>query len=146
MNMHTPPEVIRIGPCCQCGCAIHLPTELYNAAKRSPDIWFWCSYGHRQHFPAGDTELDKVRRERDRLAQKVAEKDDTIAREQRWRQDETERREAAERRSAAARGQVTRMKNRAAAGVCPCCNRTFTQLARHMATKHPTFVAEEVAG
>lgn len=23
------------------------------------------------------------------------------------------------------------------AGVCPCCNRTFQNLARHMATKHP---------
>lgn len=28
-----------------------------------------------------------------------------------------------------------------AAGVCPCCNRTFQQLARHMASKHPNVVA-----
>lgn len=33
----------------------------------------------------------------------------------------------------------TRLKNRAAAGVCPCCNRTFKQLAAHMKTKHPTW-------
>lgn len=44
----------------------------------------------------------------------------------------------------AARGQVTRLKNRAAAGVCPCCNRTFHQLVRHMAAKHPDFAAEPV--
>jgi hypothetical protein len=29
-----------------------------------------------------------------------------------------------------------RQKQRAAAGVCSCCNRTFSNLARHMASKH----------
>jgi hypothetical protein len=24
-------------------------------------------------------------------------------------------------------------------GVCPCCNRTFQNLARHMAGKHPDY-------
>lgn len=28
---------------------------------------------------------------------------------------------------------------RTKAGVCPCCNRTFKQLARHMETKHKDF-------
>lgn len=41
---------------------------------------------------------------------------------------------AAERdRQAAAAEQA---KKRAMAGLCSCCNRTFTNLARHMATKH----------
>lgn len=34
------------------------------------------------------------------------------------------------------------LRNRAAAGVCPCCNRTFEQLGRHMTTKHPEYVKE----
>lgn len=29
-------------------------------------------------------------------------------------------------------------------GVCPCCNRTFSDLQRHMASKHKGFAAEEV--
>lgn len=33
----------------------------------------------------------------------------------------------------------TRIKNRIAAGVCPCCNRTFKQLAAHMKNKHPDY-------
>lgn len=33
----------------------------------------------------------------------------------------------------------TRLKNRIAAGVCPCCNRTFANLARHMTGQHPDF-------
>jgi hypothetical protein len=37
------------------------------------------------------------------------------------------------------KGHTTRIKNRIAAGVCPCCNRTFKNLARHMGNKHPDY-------
>lgn len=30
-------------------------------------------------------------------------------------------------------------KKRASAGVCPCCNRTVSQMARHMQAKHPDY-------
>lgn len=128
-------DTINVGKCCRCGCEMALPLELHHAAKRSPDILFYCPYGHPQHYPAGETEADKLRRERDRLAQRVAERDDEIRRQR-------ERAEGLDRRLAATRGVVTRIKNRVGHGVCPCCNRTFEDLARHMASKHPTFSAE----
>lgn len=28
---------------------------------------------------------------------------------------------------------------RIAAGVCPCCRRSFTDLARHMSSQHPDY-------
>jgi hypothetical protein len=34
---------------------------------------------------------------------------------------------------------MTRIKKRVAAGVCPCCNRSFKDLARHMAGQHPDY-------
>lgn len=34
---------------------------------------------------------------------------------------------------------LKRHKTRSKNGVCPCCNRTFKQLALHMANKHPEF-------
>lgn len=37
----------------------------------------------------------------------------------------------------------TRTRNRIAAGVCPCCNRTFQNLADHMRTLHADYVAAE---
>jgi DNA repair exonuclease SbcCD ATPase subunit len=43
----------------------------------------------------------------------------------------------------AQKGVTTRIKNRASNGVCPCCNRTFQNLARHMHTKHPDFAKSE---
>lgn len=62
---------------------------------------------------------------------------------EKWQRDRAERhRQAAEtnaRRAAAARGQVTKLKRRVSRGVCPCCNRTFADLARHMAGQHPDF-------
>lgn len=36
---------------------------------------------------------------------------------------------------------LQRERKRISGGVCPCCNRTFVSLGRHMATKHPDFVA-----
>ncbi len=38
---------------------------------------------------------------------------------------------------------MTKVKKRAANGVCPCCNRTFSDLARHMKAKHPDFAEGE---
>lgn len=37
--------------------------------------------------------------------------------------------------------EATRGKTRAAAGVCPCCPRTFVNLRRHLSTKHPEYVS-----
>lgn len=50
---------------------------------------------------------------------------------------------AAEHRERAQKAAKTRLKNRIGQGVCPCCTRTFGNLARHMATKHPDYAATE---
>jgi hypothetical protein len=52
---------------------------------------------------------------------------------------ERDQRLAAERSASAYKGQATRIRNRVGAGVCPCCTRTFANLARHMAGQHPDF-------
>lgn len=36
---------------------------------------------------------------------------------------------------------TSRLRNRIAKGVCPCCHRSFTNLRRHIASKHPDFPA-----
>jgi len=121
--------------CHRCSTPYLLPEELYKAAKASETINFYCPYGHAAHYPAGETEEIRLRRERDRLAQQIAYKDDRI----KSLKDDLV---ATERQRAAARGQVTKIKNRVGHGVCPCCNRTFENLHRHMTTQHPTFAAE----
>ena len=108
-------------------------TDTMHAHRQSDGGTFYCPNGHPRAFV--ETDSDRLRRERDRLAQRLAERDDRIAQLR-------QQAEAAERRAAAARGQVTKIKNRVGHGVCPCCNRTFSDLARHMAGKHPGYVAE----
>jgi len=119
---------------CTCGEKFCLASETMTALRRSGQ-GFKCPWGHPLHFSPGPSEADKLRLERDRLKQDAARLQDRI-------REEREAREAAERRVSAARGQVTRLKNRAANGACPCCNRTFVNLQRHMATKHAGFAKE----
>jgi hypothetical protein len=122
--------------CCKCKTKMWIPDELNTAALAARGtIPFYCAYGHQQFYINGESEETKLRRERDQLNQRLAQKDDEIVRQRGWR-------EETERKLYATRGVVTRIKNRIGHGVCPCCNRTFGDLSRHMATKHPTYAAE----
>jgi hypothetical protein len=126
-----------IGTCWKCKCEVWLPTPLYKAAKHSSRISFLCAYGHEAIFSEDETEADKLRRERDRLVQQMAQRDDVI----RQQGKELEREQAAVR---ALKDGSARARKRAKAGVCPCCHRTIRQMALHMRTQHPEFTATEV--
>lgn len=122
--------------CFRCKCQMWIPDELNAAALQGRgEIPFYCAYGHRQFYIEGESEATKLRRERDLLAQRIAQRDDEIKRQR-------ELREGTERQLSATRGVVTRIKNRVGHGVCPCCNRTFGDLARHMASKHADYAQE----
>ena len=118
---------------CWCGMSHAVPSELraeqlrkFNAKQHPLSIY--CPLGHGHH-PAAES--DVVRLERC-LASEVARHDQTRAELR-----ETENRRRAEKAA------KSRLKNRIAVGVCPCCHRTFRQLARHMATKHPDYAMAE---
>lgn len=131
--MHVDEAVIT---CCHkdCGISFAVPSWWCRGKKQTRSTFF-CPNGHSQHF-SGETEEEKLRRERNLLAQRIAQKDDEIASQRRMR-------EEAERSASAFRGQVTRLRNRAKAGLCPCCNRHFTNLERHIKGQHPEFQGEE---
>lgn len=124
--------------CHRCKTLMWIPEPLNTAALASPGvISFHCAYGHGQVYAKGETEEDKLRRELQRSQQRLAEKDDEI-RAQR------DSREATERQLAAQKGVVTRIKNRVGHGVCPCCTRSFNDVARHMKSKHPDYAKSDV--
>lgn len=107
-----------------CWCGIHhaVPESLRNEQQRQHDDGkqvrsIYCPLGHT-HVPVGESEVERVRRERDR------------ARDYRAR--ETARAEQAEAKARAHKGHATRLRKRAKAGVCPACNRSFKQLREHM--------------
>ncbi len=116
--------------CINCGVIYTIPKAMVDTQRQSGGFHYCCN-GHSQGWNKGETENDKIRRERDQLRQQIAQRDDEIR--------DKERELKAEREKAA------KAKKRAAHGVCPCCNRTVSQMARHMKTKHPNFLATEVS-
>lgn len=102
---------------------------------------FYCPNGHGQSYCESTeqklrAQLAQDAKTRERLETEIRHANEEVARQRMYA--------AMSKRSASAmRGEVTKIKNRAAAGVCPCCHRTISQMARHMATKHPDFVASE---
>lgn len=121
--------------CHRCATQYLLPDELYKAAKSSESINFYCPYGHAAHYPAGETEETRLRRERDRLKQQQARLEDE--KREAW-VDCQRQRERAEKAEKATK----RLKKRSSAGTCPCCSRTFSNMAEHMKHQHPGFVAD----
>jgi len=114
--------------CPSCGLAMGIADD-YIEARRKDGRDFYCPNGHVMSYH--DSDAKKLKRERERSARLAAQLDQERA-----------EREHAERRVAATRGVVTKQRKklaRVANGVCPCCNRSFVNLARHMETKHPRF-------
>lgn len=135
-----------VGGCYRCKCEMWLPESLYQAAQHGKGkITFYCPYGHGQVFSEGESEETILRRERDRLKQQIAQKNDEInALEQRVASGDRAL-NAAKAEAVKHKATAVKSRQRAGAGVCQCCNRLFTNVASHMRNKHPSFVAEEVA-
>ena len=114
--------------CCgECGIEFGVPAHFARDCheKGASKTWY-CPNGHPRMFSESTSE--KLRRERDRLQQQIARVED----EKREQLARAEKVEAANRR----------LKKRAAAGTCPCCQRTFQNMSTHMKRQHPEFVTD----
>lgn len=123
--------------CPACG-AVFAATGEFLDRRRADGHTFFCPAGHQMSYGNG-----KSQRERDLEAELERQKKVT-AQSDRLHAAEREQRKAAERQAAAYKGVATRTKNRIARGICPCCTRSFANLARHMETKHPDYIAQEI--
>lgn len=112
-------QLVEVGCSC-CDVRYAVPEAFYRARRRDHRT-FYCPNGHSAWWPAKSTE-DLLR---DELAAQKQRTQAALTREneQRARADKAER-------------SLNRQTKRINAGVCPCCNRTFQNLARHMASKH----------
>lgn len=112
-----------IEECCNCGMPFAMTTDFKNRRLKDHKS-FYCPMGHGQHY-TGWTEEQNLRRQLSREREKAS-------------QAETGRHMAEQRAQSISRN-YTRMRKRVANGVCPCCNRSFENLRRHIETKHPDF-------
>lgn len=109
--------VLETESCGVCGTHFAMPDTLKRAALKDHSIFFWCPMGHRVHY-TGETEASTLRKE---LEAERARKEAALT-----RANEAER----------ASLKLSRKLKRVRKGVCPECNRSFLDLARHMACKH----------
>jgi hypothetical protein len=107
---------------CWCGIALAIPSNLHRVAHDEKGHSVYCPLGHP--FTYGNSYEER------------------LAAERRRHEATRDLLRAEENSHKATRGHLTRQKKRVAAGVCPCCHRTFKQLARHMRSKHPDYVEE----
>jgi hypothetical protein len=108
--------------CCKCGVVFAVDESL-NANWQREKTKFFCPNGHAQSY--SENEADRLKRELIRVQADL---------------------DFQKRRAESFDKKLGRLKRRIKAGVCPCCQRTVSQLARHMATKHPEFAAAATVG
>jgi hypothetical protein len=119
--------------CGECGIEFHVPSW-WQECKLADGTRWYCPNGHCRVY--NDTTVMKLKRELSVAERRRQETQSRLEEERQFR-------EATERRLRAARGQQTKLRKRIAAGCCPCCQRTFQNLARHMAGQHPEYVGVE---
>jgi hypothetical protein len=111
---------------CWCGIVHAVPTDLRHYQERrfnkGEEFPIYCPLGHT-HIPAGKSQAAIERERADQLARELANRNDDLRIERL--------------NHAATKGQLTKARKRADRGVCQHCKRSFVDVQRHVATKHP---------
>lgn len=121
--------------CGVCHIPFAIPSNLYKARLQDGKD-FWCPNGHAVHYFDNDNR---------KLRAQVAQLTD----DRQWYSDQMKAaRKDAElqrRRAAAAKGQLTKIRNRVANGMCPVpgCKRSFTNVLDHLRNEHPDYHRHE---
>ena len=123
-----------VADCASCG-VVFAVTDAFDERRRSDGQTFYCPNGHNLHYGKSDADRERERAE-------AAERELAFARRQ--RDSARADRDHERRRAAAARGQVTRIRNRIKAGICPvqsCRANLGDRVRDHLRTEHPDFAA-----
>lgn len=128
--------------CADCGVVFAI-TRDYEERRRDDGAKFYCPNGHVNQWY--ESEADRAKKRAAELEKRLARTEEDRSRYQEWLRTEREAHKATERSLSATKGVVTRTKRRIGKGVCPCCNRHFTNVERHMTTQHPGYAAPAVS-
>jgi len=122
---------LHIDDCCVCGVVHAIPQVMWENCNRNGGYWY-CPNGHHIGWDKKDSKSVN-----DKLRSEIAQLQSSVAYER-------NRVESEKRKTAAAKGSLTKMVKRIENGVCPCCHRSFQNLKRHIANKHPRFIEADV--
>jgi hypothetical protein len=122
---------LEVHDCPVCGVPFGL-TAPFLRGRRQAGASFYCPNGHALSF---DSENERLKRELERA------RESQLAAQRQAARLGTELAQA-DSENKRLRTEAGKAKRRAAAGCCPCCKRTISQMARHIRSKHPEFVDE----
>ncbi len=106
--------------CKSCGITHAVPQRLLEGLQQTGG-YYYCPNGHQWGWAEGEAE--RLRKQL-KVEQYLHTQCETRLLSMKDQLKATER-------------ELHRHKKRVANGVCPCCNRSFVQLQRHMKTQHP---------
>ena len=109
--------------CSECHMDFGVTPE-FDEAKRNSHKTFYCPSGHRLFFP-GRSDKEELQNELNFQKSRNAHL--------------SEQNDHYKRSSASYKGKLNRTKKRISNGVCPCCNRHFKNVERHITTQHPNY-------
>lgn len=114
--------------CCNCHVPFMMPTRMMDALRNEPGKTFYCPNGHAQHY-TGKSEAQKLKEQLEREQKERAQNEERLQNEllDAWSE----------------KSKLEKQVKRIHKGVCPCCNRSFTNLQKHMQTKHPEIVGKK---
>ena len=117
------------------GCSVHFafPKD-WQKVFREDGRTFYCPVGCRNVYRDSDN---------DRLARELAEANDRAIKYRQQRDATMSDLDTVMEDLANKESKLRRVEQRLSHGVCPCCNRSFTNLEKHMGSKHPNFGSDE---
>lgn len=135
MEVKTYTSTVEVYTCCNkaCGVKFGLDSE-YGKRMREDHAWFHCPNGHLQHFTGESTE--------ERLARELKDSRESNAFLYTRNEALHDKLMVEKNKVRAQKAAKTRIKNRIANGVCPCCNRSFKNVHSHFRSQHPLWLKE----
>lgn len=125
-------ETLYFCNCASCGVKFGFPDDLDESLRKTGNT-FYCPNGHSNVYRKTTADLL-----REQLAQKEQEKVSLQQRVNYWVSEHNNQYEE----KVKVEKKLKRTEKRILNGVCPCCNRTFKDLAAHIKTKHPESIKE----
>jgi hypothetical protein len=116
--------------CCNCGVTFAMPETWLDTFRKDPARTFYCPAGHGNVFRKSIEQ--RLRDELERKNRELADAErqtKMLAGDLRSQKFKTQ----------SAQMHAAKLKKRIKNGVCPCCQRTFKNLAEHISHMHPEF-------
>jgi len=119
--------------CYKCGIAFCVTND-FDGKRLEDHGSFYCPAGHVQIYTR-KSDLDKMKEKLRRSELETAQAEKELKATRKYVNH-------VEKSRSALKGQITKTKNRISKGVCPCCNRQFKNMQRHMESKHPDYTGK----